>query len=486
MSNRSYRATHASNPKKTRGSRPMSTPTRAGRRSGGRANRRRVLIMGAAGMDYHVFNVCFRDNPAYEVVGFTMAREQNLGTVGGLRTYPPSLAGKLYPRGIPTFPEEETAVLVKQLGVDEVVFAYSDVSHQHVMNLASAVLAAGASWRLFSPRLTQLQSSKPVIAVCAVRTGCGKSQTSRRVYDIIRSKGIGVVAVREPMPYGELEKQVCQRFASYDDLDQAEATIEEREEYEPYIENGMVIFAGVDYTKVLRRAEAEAEVIVFDGGNNEISFFRPDLLITVTDPLRAGAETAYHPGEVNLRLADVVVINKEDSANPEQISSVKETVRRLNPTALVIDADSPLEVADPNVIRGKRVLVVEDGPTVTHGDMPYGAGRIAAERFGAAAIVDPRPYATGSLARELENNPHLDRVLPAMGYSKEQLAELRSAINQAECDIVVSGTPIDLARLMRTNKPIVRVKYSLLEKSRPDLDEIVTGLLEKKGLVKRN
>ncbi len=447
--------------------------------------RKRLIIIGAAGMDYHVFNTCFRDRPEYEVVGFTMASAQNLGTVGKLRRYPKVLAGKLYPEGIPTYKESELTDLVKRLSVDEVVFAYSDAPYQYVMGVAAIALAAGANFRLISPRFVQLKSNKPVFAVCAVRTGCGKSQTSRRVYRILKEKGLKVVAVREPMPYGELAEEIWQRFASYEELDKAGATIEEREEYEPYIENGMVIYAGADYAEILKHAEAEADVIVWDGGNNEVSFFKPDCLIVLTDPLRPGHGICFHPGEVNLRRADVVVINKEDSATEEQIAKVKETVRGANPNAVVVDADSPLSVADPDAIKGKRVLVVEDGPTVTHGGMPYGAGWLAAKRFGAAEIVDPKPYARGSLARELERNSHLERVLPAMGYNKEQLAELEDAINRADCDLVLSGTPIDLARLVKANKPIVRVKYYLQETSKPDLDDIITERLTKLGVIKQ-
>jgi len=434
--------------------------------------------MGAAGMDYHAFNMVFRDNEEYEVVGFTMAAEQNLGTVGKLRTYPPLLAGRLYPNGIPTYYEEELPELIRKLQVDEVYFAYSDVKHEFVMHRASAVLVAGARFGLLPPRLLQIKANKPVVAVCAVRTGCGKSQTSRRIYEILQSYGLKVVAIREPMPYGELEKQVWQRFASYEDLDRAEVTIEEREEYEPYIEQGMVIYAGCDYQEILKRAEAEADVIVWDGGNNEISFYVPDLLIVLADPLRAEHTVSYHPGEVNLRMADVVVINKEDSAKPEAIAGLKELIRQVNPQAIIVDADSPLTVEEPEKIRGKRVLVVEDGPTVTHGEMPYGAGRIAAERLGAKEIVDPRPYARGTLAHELKRSRHLDRVLPAMGYSPEQLQELEEAINRADCDVVISGTPIDLSRLVRTNKPVVRVRYRLQEKSRPDLADIVASRLK--------
>ncbi|MFO7639152.1 MAG: GTPase [bacterium] len=446
--------------------------------------RKRVIIVGAVGMDYHLFNVCFRDREEYEVVAFTMAAEQNLGTTGGLRPYPASLAGRLYPRGIPTVFEHELAEKVRELAADEVVFAYSDIGYGQLMKLASTALAAGADWRLISPRFTQLVAKKPVIAVCAVRTGCGKSQTSRRAYEIIRELGLSVVAVREPMPYGDLEKMVWQRFASYEDLDAAGSTIEEREEYEPYIENGMVIYAGVDYAEILKRAEQEADVIIFDGGNNEVSFFRPDLLFVVTDPLRPGHGVQYHPGEVNYRMADVIIINKEDSATPEGIAMVEATAASVNPGAVIVHADSPLTVADPSAIKGKRVLVVEDGPTVTHGGMAFGAGRIAAERFGAAAIVDPRPFVTGSLKKELAKSAHLKDVLPAMGYSQQQLDELEQAINAADCDAVVSGTPIDLGRIIKVNKPVVRVNYSLKEKSRPDLAELIERKLKELGALK--
>lgn len=439
---------------------------------------KRVIIMGAAGMDYHLFNLFFRDKEEYEVVGFTMAAEQNLGTVGKLRKYPSALAGKLYPNGIPTYYEYELAELVKKLQVDEVYFAYSDVKHEFVMHRASEVLVAGAKFGLLPPRLLQIKANKPVIAVCAVRTGCGKSQTSRRVYEILKNHGLRVAAIREPMPYGELEKQVWQRFASFEDLDRAGVTIEEREEYEPYIEQGMVIYAGCDYQEILKQAEAEADVLVWDGGNNEISFYVPDLLIVLTDPLRKGHTISYHPGEVNLRMADVVVINKEDSATPDAIAEIMEQVRQVNPKAVIIHADSPLRVDEREKIRDKRVLVVEDGPTVTHGEMPYGAGRIAAERLGAKEIIDPKPYAKGTLARELERSRHLDRVLPAMGYSAEQLRELEEAINRADCDLVISGTPIDLSRLIKTNKPVVRVRYQLQEKSKPDLEELIISRLQ--------
>jgi len=444
--------------------------------------KKRVIIVGAVGMDYHVFNTYFRDNPEYEVVAFTMAKEQNLGTTGGLRPYPASLAGKLYPNGIPTRYEHELPSLIKELKAEEVVFAYSDVSHNYLMNLASQVLVAGANWRLISPRFLQIQAKKPIAAVCAVRTGCGKSQTSRRVYEILKNKGLRVVAIREPMPYGDLEKQVWQRFETYKDLDEQQATIEEREEYEPYIDCGMVIYAGCDYAEILKHAEAEADVIVWDGGNNEIAFYKPDFLAVIVDPLRPGHELRYHPGEVNLRSADAVVINKEDTAKPNDIEKVRANVKAANPKAVIIDADSPLTVADPAAVKGKRVLVVEDGPTVTHGGMGYGAGKIAAQQFGAKEMVNPRPFAVGSLARTFEEFKHLQNVLPAMGYSKEQLKELEDTINKADCDVVLSGTPIDLTRIIKANKPIVRVSYRLQEKSKPDLEVLLTDMLKRKGL----
>jgi predicted GTPase len=447
-----------------------------------RADKKRVIIVGAVGMDYHVFNVHFRDNPEYEVVAFTMAKEQNLGTTGGARPYPASLCGKLYPNGIPTRYEHELPSLIKELKAEEVVFAYSDVSHVYLMNLASQVLVAGANWRLLSPRFLQIQAHKPVAAVCAVRTGCGKSQTSRRVYEILKSKGLKVVAVREPMPYGDLEKQVWQRFATYQDLDDQQATIEEREEYEPYIDCGMVIYAGCDYAEILKHAEAEADVIVWDGGNNEISFYKPDFLAVIVDPLRPGHELRYHPGEVNLRSADAVVINKEDTAKPTDIEKVRANVKEANPRAVIIDADSPVTVADPASIKGKRVLVVEDGPTVTHGGMGYGAGKIAAQQFGVKEMVDPRSFVVGSLKKSMEEFKHVQKVLPAMGYSAEQLKELETTINAADCDVVLSGTPIDLTRIIKVNKPIVRVTYRLQEKSKPDLEALLTEMLKRKGL----
>ena len=446
------------------------------------ANKKRVIIVGAAGMDYHVFNTYFRDNLEYEVVAFTMAKEQNLGTTGDLRPYPASLCGKLYPKGIPTRYEHELPSLIKELKAEEVVFAYSDVPHVYLMNLASQALVAGANWRLIAPRFVQIQANKPIAAVCAVRTGCGKSQTSRRVYEILKNKGLRVVAIREPMPYGDLEKQIWQRFATYKDLDDEQATIEEREEYEPYIDCGMVIYAGCDYAEILKHAETEADVIVWDGGNNEISFYKPDCLIVLVDPLRPGHELRYHPGEVNLRSADVVVINKEDTAKPTDIEKVRTNVKLANPHAVIVDADSPVTVADPAALKGKRVLVVEDGPTVTHGGMGFGAGKLAAQQYGVKEMVDPRPLVSGSLAKTMEEFKHLQKVLPAMGYSAEQLKELEAAINKSDGDVVVSGTPIDLTRIIKANKPIVRVSYRLQEKSKPDLEDVITGMLKRKGL----
>ena len=446
------------------------------------ASKKRVLIIGAVGMDYHVFNTYFRDNAEYDVVGFTMAAEQNLGTTGGNRPYPASLAGKLYPKGIPTFLEHDLEKLIPELKVDDVVFAYSDVSHVYLMNLASKVLVAGANFRLIAPKNVQIQANKPIAAVCAVRTGCGKSQTSRLVYEIIKNKGLRVVAIREPMPYGDLEKQVWQRFATYEDLDTQKATIEEREEYEPYIDNGMVIYAGCDYAEILKHAEAD--VIVWDGGNNEISFYKPDFLAVIVDPLRPGHELRYHPGEVNLRSADAVIINKEDSAKAGDIEKVRANIKFANPGAVIIDADSPLTVPDPAAVKGKRVLVVEDGPTVTHGGMGYGAGKIAAVQFGAKEMVDPRPFVSGSLVKTFEEFKHLQKVLPAMGYTAGQLKDLEDTINRTDCDIVLSGTPIDLTRIIKVNKPVIRVSYRLQEKSKPDLEELITAMLARKGLAK--
>ncbi len=429
----------------------------------------RVVIMGAAGRDFHNFNVYFRDNPTYEVVAFTATQIPNIEG----RRYPPELAGELYPDGIPVYPEAELATLIREREVDQVVFSYSDVPHEYVMHRGSLVVAAGADFRLMGSRATMLQSSKPVIAVCAVRTGCGKSQTTRYVSDLLQEMGKKVVVVRHPMPYGDLAAQRVQRFASYADLDRYKCTIEEREEYEPHLDRGLVVYAGVDYEQILRQAEAEADIILWDGGNNDLPFFKPDLHIVVADPLRAGHELRYHPGEANLRLADVVIINKVDTAGPEGIATVRENIYAVNPQATVIEAASPIFVDDPDAIRGKRVLVVEDGPTLTHGEMPYGAGVVAARRFGAAELVDPRPYAVGSIAATFQKYPHIGHLLPAMGYGDEQVRELEETINTAECDLVLTATPIDLRRVLDVRHPMDRVRYELQVIGQPNLADIL-------------
>ncbi|MDH5782865.1 MAG: cyclic 2,3-diphosphoglycerate synthase [Candidatus Bathyarchaeota archaeon] len=425
--------------------------------------------MGAAGRDFHNFNVYYRYNPRYEVVAFTATQIPGIEK----RAYPPELAGPDYPKGIPIYPEEDLPELIKKHGVNEVVFAYSDVSHEYVMHRASVALANGADFRLMGPFATMLEAEVPMVSICAVRTGSGKSQTSRRVTGILREKSFRVVVVRHPMPYGDLAKQVCQRFASREDLDKYECTIEEREEYEPHINNGIIVYAGVDYERILREAEKEADIIVWDGGNNDMPFYKPDLHIVVADPHRPGHEVAYHPGETNVRMADVVVINKVDTADPANVATVRKNVKRLNPNAIIIEAASPITVDKPELIKGKRVLVVEDGPTLTHGNMPYGAGTIAAKRLGAAETVDPRPYAVGSIVKKFEEYPHLGAVLPAIGYGKEQIKELEETINQTPCDVVLIGTPIDLRRVLRLNKPAARAKYELQEIGTPTLDDIL-------------
>jgi predicted GTPase len=429
----------------------------------------RVLVMGAAGRDFHNFNAYFRGNPDYEVVAFTATQIPNIEG----RVYPATLAGTGYPEGIPIHPESALVSLIRDLEVDQVIFAYSDVSHEYVMHRASQVLAAGADFRLMGARTTMLKSSKPVVAVCAVRTGSGKSQTTRRVCDLLREMGKNVVAVRHPMPYGDLVKQACQRFATYEDMDRHECTIEEREEYEPHIDRGVIVYAGVDYEQILREAEKEADVIVWDGGNNDPPFYVPDLYIVVADPHRPGHEMRYHPGEVNLRAADVVVINKVDTADSDGVATVRDNIRVVNPTATVIEAASPIFVEDPTAIRGKRVLVVEDGPTLTHGEMAYGAGTVAARRFGAAEIVDPRPYAVGSILTTYEKYPTTGSVLPAMGYGKEQMKELGQTIENTPCDLVIIGTPIDLRRVVKIDKPSQRVGYELQEIGRPNLGDVL-------------
>jgi predicted GTPase len=425
--------------------------------------------MGAAGRDFHNFNVYYRNNPRYEVVAFTATQIPGIEK----RAYPPELAGPDYPDGIPIYPEKDLPELIKKHGVNEVVFAYSDVSHEYVMHRASVALANGADFRLMGPFATMLEAKVPIVSICAVRTGSGKSQTSRRVTGILREKGFRVVVVRHPMPYGDLVKQVCQRFASREDLDKYECTIEEREEYEPHINNGIIVYAGVDYERILRGAEKEADIIVWDGGNNDMPFYKPDLHIVVADPHRPGHEVAYHPGETNLRMADVVVINKVDTADPANIATVRKNVKRLNPEAILIEAASPITVDKPELIKGKKVLVVEDGPTLTHGNMPYGAGTIAAKRLGAAEIVDPRPYAVGSIVKTFEEYSHLGALLPAVGYGKEQIKELEETINKAPCDVVLIGTPIDLRHVLRLNKPAARARYELKEISTPTLEDIL-------------
>jgi len=432
-------------------------------------SRIRVLIMGAAGRDFHNFNTFFRSRDRYEVVAFTATQIPNIFG----RVYPPELAGELYPEGIPIYPEDELLPLIRQYGVRQVVFAYSDVSHEYVMHKASQVLASGADFRLMGTQNTMLESSKPVVSVCAARTGSGKSQTTRHVCDILQKMGYTVVAVRHPMPYGDLAAQAVQRFAERSDLDLHNCTIEEREEYEPHIEQGVVVYAGVDYEAILRAAEREADIIVWDGGNNDLPFYRPDLHLVVVDPHRAGHERRYHPGEANLRLADAVVINKIDTADLQNIALVRENVRYLNPQATIIEAASPIFVEDPEAIHGKRVLVVEDGPTLTHGEMAYGAGFVAAQRFGAAEIVDPRPYAVRSIAETFRKYPTTGPVLPAMGYGDEQICELEETINATPCDLVIIGTPIDLRRLVSFRQPTYRVRYELQVIGRPTVEDVL-------------
>ncbi|HET7088348.1 MAG TPA: cyclic 2,3-diphosphoglycerate synthase [Anaerolineae bacterium] len=438
--------------------------------------RTRVLIMGAAGRDFHNFNVFFRDNERYEVVAFTATQIPNIEG----RVYPDVLAGKMYPHGIPIYPESELRRLIRDLDVDQVVFAYSDISHEHVMHKASEVLAAGADFRLMGLKATQIKSSKPVVSIGAVRTGSGKSQTTRRVTQVLKELGYTVAAIRHPMPYGNLVKQTAQRFADYDDLDEYDCTIEEREEYEPHIDRGVTVFAGVDYGRVLEMAEGEADILVWDGGNNDLPFYKSDLHIVVVDPHRPGHETAYHPGEANLRAADVVVINKIDTADFKNVAAVRENVYAVNPTAQIVDGASPIFVDDPGAIRGKRVLVIEDGPTLTHGEMAYGAGVIAAQRFGAKEIVDPRPYALGSILDTYRKYPTTGSVLPAMGYGERQTKELEETINRTPADMVIVATPIDLRRIVNIKLPSQRVRYELQEIGQPTLRDILSAKFRKK------
>ncbi|UCD16924.1 MAG: GTPase [Candidatus Zixiibacteriota bacterium] len=431
--------------------------------------KKRIIIMGAAGRDFHNFNVLYRDNKTVEVVAFTASQIPDIDK----RKYPAVLAGKLYPRGIPIHPEENLLELIKKHKVDEVVFSYSDVPYNYVMDKAAYVIAMGARFSLEGSRSTMIDSKKPVVAVCATRTGCGKSQTTRRVAEALQEMEFKVVVIRHPMPYGNLARQACQRFATYSDLDKHECTIEEREEYEPHLDRGVVVYAGIDYEMILRKAEKEADVILWDGGNNDMSFCRPDLQITVVDPHRPGHEIEYYPGQVNFMIADVIVINKIDTAQPENVREVRRNIQAYNPTAVVVDAASPVRIDDPSRIRGKKVLIIEDGPTTTHGEMEYGAGMMAAVKYGAEEAVDPRPYTVGSITDTFEMYPEIGPLLPAMGYFGKQLQDLRKTIDRVECDAVVVATPIDLTRIIKIKKPYVRVYYDLQEIGTPDLPEIL-------------
>ena len=437
-------------------------------------HRDRILIMGAAGRDFHDFNVVYREDPATEVVAFTATQIPGIAD----RRYPAALAGPLYPAGIPILPESELERLVRDERIDRVVFAYSDVAHETVMHAASRALAAGADFELLGPRRTMLRSTRPIVATGATRTGAGKSQTTRYLSRLLEEAGLRAVVVRHPMPYGDLVAQRCERFASYADLDRYETTIEEREEYEPHLDAGRIVYAGVDYEEILRSAEAEADVVVWDGGNNDFPFYKPDLFVVVADPLRAGHEQRFHPGETNARLADVIVVNKIDSATPGQVETVLANFADLNPRAAIVKARSALAL-EGGEIAGKSVVVVEDGPTLTHGGMTFGAGIVAAKRFGASEIVDPRPYATGELKATLEKYPDLDRLLPAMGYGDVQLRELEAALNAAPADVVLAATPIDLTRILTLTKPVVRVRYELEEVEGPSLRVLLQPVIDR-------
>ena len=436
----------------------------------------KVLILGAAGRDFHNFNTYFRNNEKYEIVAFTATQIPDITD----RRYPSTLSGALYPEGIPIYPEDDVADLIETQDIEQVILAYSDLSYKYVMNLASIVLASGADFRILGPKHTMIRSVLPVISVLAVRTGSGKSQTTRKIGRILREKGKKVAVIRHPMPYGDLEKQRCQRFDSYDDLKRHECTIEEMEEYEPHITEGNLVFAGVDFEEILREAEKEADVILFDGGNNDWSFYEADLPITIADPHRLGHERSYFPGEVNARSADVVIINKAATAPPGNVSKLKESIKEINPSAKIIVANSPITVEDPKMILNKRVLVVEDGPTLTHGGMKYGAGHIAAKQYKAKEIIDPRPFAIGSIKTTYQKYKHLSDVLPAMGYGEKQMKELEDTINASDCDTVVIGTPINLGRLLSIKKPSIRVSYDLEEQGTPSLEQLITEVLQKK------
>ena len=435
---------------------------------------KKIVILGAAGRDFHNFNVLYRNDPDVKVVAFTATQ---IPDIAG-RSYPPVLAGPLYPQGIPIVEEAEVEELIEREGIDEAIFSYSDVAHQDVMHLASRVNAAGANFVLIGTERTQLKSKLPVISICAVRTGCGKSQTTRRVAELLRNDGWHPVVIRQPMPYGDLAAQACQRFACLKDLDLHQCTIEEREEYEPHIVEGTIVYAGVDYEQILRRAEQDGDLILWDGGNNDTSFYKSDLKIVVLDSHRVGHELSYHPGEINFRSADVLVINKVDSANAFELEELRKHCRQVNPEALVIEAASEVSTTNPEMVRGKRALVIEDGPTLTHGGMTYGAGVICARNCGAASLVDPRPFGVGSINGTFAKYPHLSTVLPAMGYSETQRRELEQTIDRAPCDIVVVATPIDLASVIHLSKPSVRVKYELRERTHPDLKELLANFAQ--------
>lgn len=443
--------------------------------------KKNVLIIGAAGRDFHNFNTYYRDNDDYNVVAFTAAQ---IPDIDG-RKYPAELAGSLYPDGIPIYAQDDLERLIKELKVEDCVFSYSDVPYQYVMNLSSLVNAAGANFVLLGPEKTMIESTKPLIAVGAVRTGCGKSQTSRRIIELLMDQGLKVVAIRHPMPYGDLVAQKVQRFATIEDLAKHNCTIEEMEEYEPHVARGNVIYAGVDYEAILREAEKDpdgCDVILWDGGNNDFSFYKPDLMVTVVDPHRPGHELAYYPGEATLRLADYVVINKMDSANADAIQIVRDNIAKVNPEAVVVDGASPLTIDKPELVRGKKVLVVEDGPTLTHGEMKIGAGTVAANKCGAAELVDPREYAVGKLAETFKIYPNIGTLLPAMGYGEQQVKDLEATIEKTPCDVVVIATPIDLTRIVKINKPTVKIGYDLQEIGQPDLNQAVNDFIKKNNL----
>lgn len=442
----------------------------------------RVIIMGAAGRDFHNFNVFYRQNPAYRVVAFTATQ---IPDIEG-RVYPPELAGPGYPEGIQIHPEEELPRLIREFEADEVVFAYSDVPHEYVMHKASLCLACGADFRILGPAHAMVRSRKPLVAIGAVRTGVGKSQTTRRVCQVLKDAGLKAVVIRHPMPYGDLRKQACQRFGDYADLDRHKCTIEEREEYEPHIDRGNVVYAGVDYEMILREAEKEADVVLWDGGNNDFPFYKPDVYIVLVDPHRPGHEVKYHPGETNLRMADAIVINKVDTATGDGVSIVRDSIRRCNPDAMVIEAASPIFVEDSGAIRGKRVLVIEDGPTLTHGEMQYGAGVVAARKMGASELVDPRPFAVGSIVDVFKKYKHIGALLPAMGYGDRQVRELEATINTSGADIVVMATPIDLRRIMKVNIPVLRVRYELQEIGAPTIEDALRPLITENSQSGRN